>query len=78
MYEQKLVKVDDFSETEEKQVKEKIEKRKRWEVAENNKLFLKKEKKQEKDKEKEKAMWKRLGELNQEFKDIKEHKVNLR
>ena len=29
MYEQKLVKVDDFSEIEEKQVKEKIEKRKR-------------------------------------------------
>ena len=47
-------------------------------MAENNKLFLKKEKKQEKDKEKEKAMWKRLGELNQEFKEIKEHKVNLR
>ena len=34
---------------------------------------LKKKKKQE-DKGKKKAMWKRLGELTQEFKDIKEHK----
>ena len=60
LYEQKPVKVDDFNETEEKQVKKQVEKRKqkRREMAENNKL-LKKKKKQEEDKEKEKAMWKR-------------------
>ena len=54
MYEQKLVKVDDFSEIEEKPVKEKIEKRKRWEVAENNKLFLKKKKNKRKIRKKKK------------------------
>ena len=59
LYEQKPVKVDDFNETEEKQVKKQVEKRKqKREMAKNNKL-LKKKKKQEEDKEKEKAMWKR-------------------
>ena len=72
MYEQKPIKVDDFNEIEEKQVKEQVEKRKqkRREVVKNNKL-LKNKKKQEEDKEKEKAMWKPLVEPNQEFRDIK-------
>ena len=78
VYDQKPIKVHDFNEIEEKQIKELVEKRKqkRREVAENNKLLKKKKekKKEEEDKQKEKAMWKRLGELNQEFKDIKEHK----
>ena len=70
MYEQKPIKVDDFNEIEEKQVKEQVEKRKqkRREVVKNNKL-LKNKKKQEEDKEK--AMWKPLVEPNQEFRDIK-------
>ena len=40
MYEQKPVKVDDSNETDEKEMKEHVEKRKRKrrEVAENNKL----------------------------------------
>ena len=72
MYEQKPIKVDDFNEIEEKQVKEQVEKRKqkRREVVKNNKI-LKNKKKQEEDKEKEKAMWKPLVEPNQEFRDIK-------
>ena len=43
---QKLIKIDDFNVDEEKEVKERVErwKQKRREVAENNKLFLKKEK----------------------------------
>ena len=43
--EQKPIKVDDFNEIEEKQVKERVEKRKqeRREVAENNKLLKKRE-----------------------------------
>ena len=58
VYEQKPIKVDDFNEIEEKEVKEWVEKRKqrRREVAENNKLLKKKRKKQEEDKEKEKSM----------------------
>ena len=70
MYEQKPIKVDDFNEIEEKQVKEQVEKRKqkRREVVKNNKL-LKNKKKQEEDKEK--AMWKPIVEPNQEFRDIK-------
>ena len=45
-YEQKPVKIDDFNEVEEKEVKERIEKRKqkRREIAENNKLLKKMEK----------------------------------
>ena len=45
IFEQKPIKVDDFNEIEEKQVKERVEKRKqeRREVAENNKLLKKRE-----------------------------------
>ena len=52
-------------------MKNENEKEEKWLKITN--AFLKK-KKQEENKEKEKAMWKRLGELNQEFKDIKENK----
>ena len=47
LYEQKPVKVDDFNETEEKQVKKQVEKRKqkRREMAENNKLLKKRKNK---------------------------------
>ena len=53
-------------------MKERVEKRKqkRREVAEKNKL-LKKKRKQEENKIKEQEMWKRLGELNKEFSEIK-------
>ena len=46
VYEQKPVRIDDFNETEGKEVKEHVQKRKikRREVAEKNKLFLEKEK----------------------------------
>ena len=56
-------------------MKEHVEKIKikRREVTGENKL-LKKKKKQEENKKPEKEMWNRLNGLNQEFKDIKEHK----
>ena len=44
----------------------------RREIAEGNKSL--KKKKKEKNNEKKKESWKRLGELNEEFKDIKESK----
>ena len=51
VYEQKPLKIDDFNEAEEKELKKHVEKRKikRREVAKKNKLFLKK-KRQEQDK----------------------------
>ena len=56
-YEKKPIKIDDFNEAEEKEVKECVEKRKikRRKLAEKNKLFLKK-KKQEEKKETEKEL----------------------
>ena len=74
-YEQNPIIVYDFNEVEEREVKERVEKRKqkRQEVAKKKKL-LKKKRKQEESKTKEKEMWKRLGELNQEFKEIKKSK----
>ena len=50
VYEQKPIKIDEFNETEEKEVKERIEKRKqkRTKVAESNKLFFKKKKRKNK------------------------------
>ena len=47
VYEQKPIKIDDFIEDEEKEVKERAEKskQKRIEVTENNKLLKKREKK---------------------------------
>ena len=54
-------------------MKERVEKQKqkRREVAEKNKLLKKKKRKQEENKIKEQEMWKRLGELNKEFSEIK-------
>ena len=50
VYEQQPVKIDDFNEAEEKEVKEHVEKRKinRREVAEENKLVKKKKRKKKK------------------------------
>ena len=75
-YEQNPIIVYDFNEVEEREVKEIVEKRKqkRQEVAKKKKKLLKKKRKQEESKTKEKEMWKRLGELNQEFKEIKKSK----
>ena len=42
-------------------------------MAEQNKLF-KKKRKQEENNMREKEMWKRLGELNKEFRDIRKSK----
>ena len=74
MLEQKPIKIDHFNDEEEKEVKERVEKRKlkRREVTEKNKL-LKKKKKVEKNELHEKEMWDRLKVLNKEFKDIKKH-----
>ena len=46
VYEQNPIKIDEFNETREKEVKERIERRKqkRTKVAESNKLFFKKRK----------------------------------
>ena len=63
--EQKPIKIDDFNEEEEKEIKEWVEKRKikRIEVAQNNEL-LKKNEKLRTPKKTEKEMWDRLKELN--------------
>ena len=75
IYEQKPVNIDYFNESEEAEVKQRVEKRKekRRAVAEKNKL-LRKKRKTEKNKIKEKDMWERLGKLNSEFEDIKKAK----
>ena len=83
IYEQKPINVDDFNEVKEKEVKERIEKRKqkRQEVAKKNKLLKKKKKKkqqQEETKIKERDMWKRLSQLNDEFKEIKKSKKDTK
>ena len=79
MYEENRVKSDDFNEAEEKEVKERIEKRKQKgrEVAQNNQL-LKKMKKIEDNQKKEKEMFKRLDKLNQEYREIKNFSKNSR
>ena len=79
IYEQEHVNFDDFNEVKEKEVKERVEKRrqKRPEVAEQNKV-LKKKKKQEETKMKEKDMWKGLNELNSEFKGHKKTKKDAK
>ena len=79
VYEQKPIKIDDFNEAEEKEIQERVEKRKikQREVAEKKKTFLKK-KKQEEKKETEKELWTKLSGLTKEFKDIREHKQKLK
>ena len=76
IYEQKPINIDDFNESEEAEVKQRVEKRKqrRREVAEKNKL-LKKKRKAEETKRKEKDMWNRLAKLNGELKEIKKAKI---
>ena len=75
IYEQKPINVDEFNDVEENEVSERVKKRKEKprEVAEKNKL-LKKKKKQEEFKENEEVYWKRLGELNKQFKVNKKAK----
>ena len=74
VYKQKPINIDDFNESEEKEVKERVNKRKkkRCQIAENK--LLKKTKKSEESKVKEKDMWERLAKLNGEFKEIKKTK----
>lgn len=80
VYEQKAIKIDEFNETEEKEVKERIERRnqKRTKVAESNKLFFKKRKNKRtiQKKKTRNKMWGRLGKLNKEFRDIRVHNKN--
>ena len=75
IYEQKLVRIDQFNDVEETEIRERVAKRKekRREVAEKNKLLKKKEK-QEEFNENEAAYWKRLGKLNKQFKANKKAK----
>ena len=79
IYEQKPINIDDFNESEEAEVKQRVEKRKqkRQAVAEKNKL-LKKKRKVEETKITEKDMWNRLATLNGEFKKIKKKKKSLK
>ena len=74
-YKQKLINTDDFNDSEEAEVKERVNKRKlkQHEMAVNNKL-LKKKQKTEENKVKEKDMWERLSKLNSEFKTLKRQK----
>ena len=76
IYEQKLINIDDFNDSEEADVKESVEKgkKKRRKVAENNKLLKKQKQKTEENKVKEKDMWEQLSKLNGEFKNIKKAK----
>ena len=69
IYKQKPINNDEFNDVEEDEVRERVKKRKekRREVAEKKKLLKRKEK-QEKFKENEETYWKRLGELNKQFK----------
>ena len=71
IFEQKPINIDQFNETAETEVKERVEKRKqeRREVAKKNKLL--KKIKHEEIKVKEKDMWQRLAKFNDEFKEIK-------
>ena len=75
IYEQKPINVDEFNDVEENEVCERVTKRKekRREVAEKSKLLEKKKKKEE-FKENEEVYWKRLGELNKQFKANKKAK----
>ena len=75
IYEHKLVNIDVFNDSEEADIKERVEQRKnkRKEVAEKNKL-LKNKRKAKENKIKEKYMWERLSKLNGEFKDIEKTK----
>ena len=70
------MKIVDFNEGEEKEIKERVEKQKikRREVAQKKKTLFLKKKKQEENKETEKELWSKLSALNKEFKDIREHK----
>ena len=72
IYEQKPINVDDFNEVEEKEVKNmQKNKNKKGERQPRKITCLKKKRKQEATKIKEKDMWKRLSQLNNEFKEIK-------
>ena len=77
-FEQKPIEIDIFNDEEEKEVKERVGKRKtkRQEVAKKNKL-LKRKKKVEENKEDEKEMWERLRKIKKEFKDINPIKTGL-
>ena len=75
IYQQKPINIDEFNHVEESEVRARVEKRKekRREVAEKNKL-LKKKKRREGFKKNEEVYWKRLGELNKQFKAKKKAK----
>ena len=75
IYQQKPININEFYHVEESEVRARVEKRKekRREVAEKNKL-LKKKKRREQFKENEEVYWKRLGELNKQFKAKKKAK----
>ena len=72
IYQQKPINVDDFNEVEEKEVKERVGKRKRNRrvVAKKHKQMKKQQRKHEESKVKEKDMRTRLTELNNGFKEI--------
>ena len=80
IYEQKPINIDDFNEVEENKIKERVEKRKqkRREVAGKNKQLKKRKRKQEETKRKEKDMWKRLSQLNVEFKEIEKSRKDAK
>ena len=71
----KAYKLWQFNESEEAEVKERVNKQKlkRRKIAENNKLLKKKQKPEENEIE-EKDMWEHLSKLNGKFKNIKKAK----
>ena len=75
IYEQKPVNIDNFNDSEEAEVKEQVEKRKKTKARGSwKKQTVKKKRKAKENKRKEKDMWERLAKLNGEFKDIKKAK----
>ena len=75
VFEQNPIEIDIFNAEEKKEIKERVEgrKKKRQEVAEKNKV-PKRQKKVEKEKEDEQELWARLRTLNKEFKNINKSK----
>ena len=75
IFEQKPVNIDDFNDSEEAEVKERIGERKKKKAWGSwKKQTAKKNRKVDENKRKEKDMWERLVKLNGEFKDIKKAK----
>ena len=78
IYEQKPVNIDNFNEVGEKEVKEHVEKQRQKGKRQLKKILLEKKKRKQETKIREKDMWKRLNQLNCEFKEYKKSKKDAK